>query len=158
MAVIPKKKAKKKAPSLPTLRTKLDRVFSEWVRRRTADEGGTVRCVACGGLFHWTEVDAGHFIGRKCTHTRYDPRNVNPECRYCNRFSTDHLIGYTLWMQKTYGNEVVEELQALKHAPVKYTRYYYMGLIDTYREKLAMLNAGYIEESPTETWARENIG
>ena len=158
MAVIPKKKATKKAPSLPTLRAKLDRVFSEWVRRRTAGEGGTVRCVACGVLKHWKDMHAGHFVSRKSTATRYDERNVNPECPACNTFSEDHLIGYTIWMQENHGDMVIAELWAKKHQPVKMTRADYESLLTTYREKLAMLNAGYIEESPTETWVRENIG
>jgi hypothetical protein len=157
MTAIPKKK-KKRAPSIPTLRAKLDKVFSEWVRRRTADEGGTVQCVACGTLKHWKDMHAGHFVSRKSTATRYDPRNVNPECPGCNTFSQDHLIGYTLWMRKTYGDAVVTELWSKKHAPVKMARYDYERLIYFYRERLATLNAGYTEESPTDLWVRENIG
>lgn len=158
MTAIPKKKPKKRAPSIPTLRAKLDKVFSEWVRRRTADESGTVQCVACGVLKHWKDMHAGHFVSRKSTATRYDPRNVNPECPGCNTFSQDHLIGYTLWMRKTYGDAVVNYLWSQKHVPVKMTRHDYQRLIDVFRDKLAMLNAGYTEESPTDLWVRENIG
>jgi len=31
-------------------------------------------------------MDAGHFIGRRIQVLRYDERNVQPQCRYCNRF------------------------------------------------------------------------
>ena len=38
------------------LKGKLDRLFSEYIRRRDAD-AGYCRCVTCGKLQHWREMD-----------------------------------------------------------------------------------------------------
>ena len=52
----------------PKLEKKLDRIFSNWVRRRHADQGGTVECVTCRKIFHFSEVHAGHYIKRQHCH------------------------------------------------------------------------------------------
>ena len=53
---------KKKLPSISSLEKKLDTEFQTWVRKSEADEGGTVSCVTCGKLMHWTGdgAQAGH--------------------------------------------------------------------------------------------------
>lgn len=144
-------KRKKKPPSLSALRDKLDGLLSRLVRLSAADSNGYAQCVACGKYAHWTEMDAGHFVGRRSLATRFDLRNVNVECRACNRFSPDHLIGYTIWMQEQHGDMVIAELWAKKHQPVKYTRADYEQLIDDMAGKLAALATS----GPSE-WALAN--
>ena len=112
----------KKKPSLKTLRNKLDRVFSEYIRKRDANRNGYVRCVTCGREHHWREGHAGHFIKRQYLATRYDPRNCHFQDAYCNTYRGGALIEYTLFMQKTYGQEVIDELMRLKRTTVKFTR------------------------------------
>ena len=63
---------------------RLDKVFSQWVRMRTADHRGFVECYTCGKVAHWKTVDAGHFQSRAKFSTRWmcDPEegmvNVAP--------------------------------------------------------------------------------
>jgi len=63
---------------------KLDKVFSQYVRLRVCDEYGFSDCFTCGTRRHWKEVDAGHFITRAKFATRWDPVNVQFQCKRCN--------------------------------------------------------------------------
>lgn len=116
-----KPKKPKKLPALKTLKNKLDVAFSAWVRQRDAVDG-IATCVTCGRSSPWKEGHAGHFIKRQYTATRYDPRNVHFQDVYCNTYRGGSLIEYTLYMQKRYGQEVVDELMRLKHTTAKLTR------------------------------------
>ena len=74
-------------------KTKIDKVFHEYVRRRDADnDSGYCKCISCNKPIHFTESDAGHFIGRGALATRYDEQNVHAQCRKCNRFQYGRQI------------------------------------------------------------------
>ena len=64
---------------------RLDKVFSEYIRRRDADENGFVKCCTCPTVKHWKQMDCGHF--RKCGNlsTRWNERNAAVQCPICNR-------------------------------------------------------------------------
>lgn len=140
-------KRKKKLPPLSSLKLKLDTLFSKWVRLSVADTNGYCECVSCGVWHPWQEMDAGHFIPRASLATRWDERNVHPQCRHCNRFRHDHYIEYTLWMQREYGQAVIDELMSQKGLPCRVTRAEYQAFIDHYAAKLAGLAAGNVRES-----------
>lgn len=137
-----KAKKKKRAPSLPRLKAKLDTLFSLYIRRRDADHNGMVTCIACGKRFHWQEVDCGHFVPRQHLAVRWDERNAHPECRYCNRFRVDHYIDYTDAMRAKYGDEVIDSLKAARYQSVKLTRADYEAMIDYMSGRLAAIQAG----------------
>ena len=101
----------KRKVKLSTLQAKADSLMSEYIRRKYADEHGYVTCVSCGRSFRWQEVDCGHFVSRRHLATRYVEENAHPECKGCNRFSTDHLIGYTTYIIDLYGREKIAELK-----------------------------------------------
>ena len=75
---------------------KLDKVISLYVRMRDSKEFHYryFRCISCGQLKPIDQADCGHYVSRTHMSLRFDTRNVNAECRACNRFSADHLIGY----------------------------------------------------------------
>lgn len=99
---------------LSTLQDKADKAMSVYIRMKYADEHGYVKCVSCGRIFRWQEVDMGHFIPKsRGASVRWVEENCHPECQGCNRFSHSHLIGYTLFMIDTYGREKIEELEQL---------------------------------------------
>lgn len=152
-------KKKKRQPSLNTLRDKLDSLVSRYVRLSAADHRGIAHCVSCGKADHWQNMDAGHFVSRKHLAVRFDERNLHPECKACNRFSPDHLIGYTIWMQENYGDMVIAELWAKKHQLVKYTRGDYETMIDDMATKLARLVSGKpaVEFTDATQWALQNV-
>lgn len=130
-----------KKPSLSALETKLDGLFSEWVRRSAADEGGTVQCVTCKKLMFWKGdgAQAGHFVKRQHRATRYDERNVNVQCVRCNKFLGGNDAEYGAYIIRRYGLEVHEELLRLKRQALKLTRADLEEMIEKYKQKLEAL-------------------
>lgn len=123
---------------------KLDRVFSKFIRMRGADRCGTVECVTCGKVAHYSEVHAGHFVKRQHMSLRFDPRNVQVQCVKCNLFMGGAQDEYAAWIIKNYGNEVFEELMRLKRVARKWTREEletqisrYEGLVKEFQGRLA---------------------
>lgn len=122
---------------------KLDKVFSEYIRRR--DCRGALpmakfgRCCSCRQLISFANCDAGHFIGRRFMSTRWREDNVHGQCRSCNRFQEGNGVGYTLFMIDKYGREHVEYLQALSKETTKFTVSEIELIIKEYREKIKAL-------------------
>lgn len=132
---------KKKKPSLSALETKLDGLFSEWIRRSAADEGGTVQCVTCQKLMFWKNdgAQAGHFVKRQHRAVRWDERNVNVQCIRCNKWLNGNEAEHGAYVIRTHGLEVHEELLRLKHTVFKVTRTTLEDLINEYKQKLEEL-------------------
>lgn len=89
-------KKKAKDSERQTWIRKLDRAVSLYIRLRDSKEYGFkyCRCISCGKVKPIQDIDCGHYISRRCMILRFDTRNLNGECSRCNRFDTDHLIGY----------------------------------------------------------------
>ena len=79
-----------------TLTDKLDRVFSLYIRMRDSMpyRGQAFKCISCGEVKPFAQADCGHYMSRTHMATRFDEDNCHAECRACNRFSADHLVGY----------------------------------------------------------------
>ena len=106
-----KKEVKKTtSKSKPNLVKKLDRVFSFYIRLRDAMPNGYVRCISCGKIKTFDDVDCGHFYSRTHMATRFDEDNCNAECKFCNRFSADHLIAYQTNLIRKIGISRFEKL------------------------------------------------
>ena len=78
--------AKRQRSDRKRLEDKLDKVFSELVRRSRADAHGQVACYTCGQVRHWKEMHAGHYLSRRNKATRWHHDNARPQCPGCNRF------------------------------------------------------------------------
>lgn len=89
-------------------KSKADKVFSLFIRKRDAENGGN--CISCGKWFPYEELDAGHFISRNCLQLRYDERNVNAQCRLCNRFRNGEQALYAKGLDSKYGKGTSDEL------------------------------------------------
>lgn len=130
---------KKKKPSIKTLTNKLDRIFSEFVRLRDSDSKGYCRCISCGKIQYWKDVDCGHYVNRGHMSTRYSERNCNAQCRYCNRFDEGNNIGYTRGLIGKHGVKVLSELEIKKHSMSKLTVFDYEIMIDHYIKEVKKL-------------------
>lgn len=103
--------------------------------RRSESEGGMVKCVTCDTRKHWKDMHCGHFI-HGLTYAKAETplcqslikgetsfypliENVHAQCNACNTYMSGRLDVYTLWMIDMYGREMVEELQSLRHNPLK---------------------------------------
>ena len=81
---IPKPKHK----SSTKLKKKCWEIFSRYIRMRDSIRThGSItdgKCVTCGKLLPWKQMDAGHFIPRYYGTTLFDERNVHLQCKHCN--------------------------------------------------------------------------
>lgn len=110
--MIPKKRKKPRQPKLSTLQAKADSVMSLYIRQKYADPNGYVKCVSCGSVDIWKNMDCGHFVPKsRGASIRYVEENCHPECPGCNRFNEGHLIDYTRYMIEMYGNDKIDELK-----------------------------------------------
>ena len=126
--------AKKK--TLKYWKTKIDKPFHEYIRRRDADDdSGYCQCISCDKPIHFSESDAGHFISRGKLATRWDERNVKAQCRKCNRFEYGRQFEYSLKI----GTELAEELLQESRAIFKLMEHEYLEIFESYRDKLAEL-------------------
>lgn len=75
---------------------KLDQVFSLYIRMRDskAYHFQKFRCISCGDVKDFEQMDCGHFVSRNAMVIRWNTDNCNGECRKCNRLQGDHLLNY----------------------------------------------------------------
>jgi hypothetical protein len=127
---MPKKK------TLKYWKTKIDKVFHEYIRRRDADNNtGYCNCITCNKPIHYTESDAGHFISRGKLSTRYDSRNVYSQCRKCNRFEYGRQYEYSLAL----GEQLSEELLIKSREICKRSEDEWLDIFNNYNTKLIEL-------------------
>ena len=124
---------KKSSPSLSTLVDRLDTVFSRYIRLRDAMSSGMFRCISCGKIKPIEQADCGHFHSRTHMSTRFDEDNCHAECRYCNRFSADHIIGYRENLIKKIGEQRFMLLDIKAHETKKWSHFELEQLAKYYR-------------------------
>ena len=104
-----------------SIETHLDIVFSLYIRLRDAMDGGRCRCISCGKVFPFEQIQCGHFFGRVNRSTRWDERNCNAECAYDNCNNQDHLVGYRTNLIAKIGQQQYDELNALARQSRKWS-------------------------------------
>jgi len=114
--------AKRKQKTIASLVNDAATILQRIVRLKAADDNGYARCVTCGKVDHYTNMDGGHFISRRHTAHKLLEENIHACCKGCNGFLNGNLIPYTTFMIDTYGRDFVDELEATKNDTRKYTR------------------------------------
>ena len=113
---------------------KLDTIFSRWVRlSNSVNEICT--CVTCGKESHWKDIQAGHFISRKHYSTRWNERNVLPQCVGCNVFKYGEQYKYSLYL----GNKLSKKLLIESRNIIKFTNAELEDMIKEYTERFNKL-------------------
>ena len=115
-----------------------DRAFSLYIRRRDCRDGAG-RCISCGRPISFATCDAGHYIRRTHTATRWNICNVNAQCRECNRMKDGNLAGYRDGLIARYGLRVVEKLEQERHTTVKLSDNDYRTLTKFFNRQTAKL-------------------
>lgn len=119
-------------------RDALDRAFSRYIRLRDCP-GGSGRCISCGCPITVNTCDAGHFIPRAHTATRWHLRNVHAQCRTCNRMKDGNADGYRRGLIERYGPEVIEQLTLKSRQAVHLTDNDYRTLTDFFKKQTEKL-------------------
>ena len=130
---------KKRQPSLSSLVSKLDKVFSQYIRLRDAMPSGVFRCISCGQIKPISKADCGHFYSRRHMSTRFDEDNCNAECSYCNRFNAEHLKGYQDNLIRKIGLQRFELLSVRVNETKKWSCFEIETLIKHYQNKVKEL-------------------
>lgn len=131
-----------KKPKRKTLVKTLDDIFSQYIRLKNANKQGYCTCVTCGKEGYWEKdgIHAGHFMSRKHFATRWDEKNVYPQCHYCNTYQYGEQYKYSLFL----GSNLSEELLSKSHTVVKYTDIEIMEMINMYKKIVITLKSAYI--------------
>jgi hypothetical protein len=120
-----------KKPARKTIITKLDNIFSQYIRLRYS-KNEISECVTCGKQDHWKKLQAGHFISRKHYATRWDEDNVQVQCSGCNVFR----YGEQYLFSKYLGTELSESLLIKSRKIQKFTDYELLEMIEIYKDKV----------------------
>jgi hypothetical protein len=100
-----------KKKSLKTIKKKAWTVFSEYIRKKYATKDGYVDCVTCNRVLPWNQMQAGHFIDGRNNTVLFCETGVHPQCMRCNIFLKGNKIEYYKFMQKNFGEEMIDELR-----------------------------------------------
>lgn len=92
-------------------RKKSDKYFSKYIRKKYAKFNGSIQCITCGNWKHWKKMHCGHWRRRGLEPTRYDERNVAPQCVKCNHFRSGEPERFEEAIRIKYGKEVLDEIR-----------------------------------------------
>ena len=122
---------------------KLDKIFSEYVRLRDADDNGYIRCYCCGSAVFWKHAQNGHYINRRHMGVRFADANCHSCCVNCNVFACGNLEAYKKHLLYDYGETIFPILEMQKRLITKLsadeikemTRHYKRGVKRLKKEK-----------------------
>ena len=123
--------------SYASLKRQLDKVFSEFIRRRLASAAGIAVCVTCGSRKNWKEMQCGHFIPRHYLAGRWHILNCAVQCPSCNVWGRGRYPEFAAWGVNTYGQSWLTDMVALKRQPVKLKSHDLENMIEDFEKKLA---------------------
>ncbi len=108
---VSKNKVKKKSKTVRI--SKVDKLFSDWIRERDG-----WKCQRCGKWYDKTDsyqrmgIHCSHFWGRSNKATRFDPQNAEALCYGCHRLWEGNKMGaYKELKIKQLGQEGYEALE-----------------------------------------------
>ena len=136
-SLFPTEKKKRK----PDLVKKLDKVFALYIRLRDVMPNGYGKCISCGRIKSFKELDCGHFHGRTHMATRFEEDNAHAECIACNRMSSDHLIKYRENLIDKIGIGRYDRLNLLRHSVKHWLDCELQEKIDYYTNEVKRLSA-----------------
>ncbi len=130
----------KRKPSNPRkiLVGKLDRAFSIFVRQRDSVNGENT-CFTCPKILPIKSLHAGHFMVRQRMSTRYDEKNVQPQCPSCNSFYSGRQAEFGIALDEKYGAGTARELIDKSYTIKKYSIGELEELQTYYKEKIGGL-------------------
>lgn len=117
---------------------KLDKVFSEYVRKKHANKLGYVKCYTCDKKAYWKGegMQNGHFISRSSRALRWDEDNCRPQCYACNCMKYGQQYIFAQNLNKEFGYDKADELLQQSRKIVKHTDAELLEKIEFYKEKL----------------------
>jgi hypothetical protein len=123
-----------KKPSRKSLVEKLDKIFSQYIRRKDAiDE--IAECITCGKKDHYKKLQCGHFQSRSHYSTRWNINNVGVQCYGCNISRSGEQYKFSQYL----GNKLSEEMHIKSKQIVKFADVDLIDMIEYYTNKVSEL-------------------
>ena len=98
---------------------KLDKLFSEFIRRRAMLEvGGCQRCLTAKR--DWKELQCAHFHGRVKASVRFDESNAIGLCGACHIYFHSRPLEHVEFFKGLLGEEEFDLLNARTRVPARY--------------------------------------
>jgi hypothetical protein len=127
--------AKKKTITRGKLVSKIDSVFSKFIRQRYLDDE-IAECFTCGKQDHWKKMQNGHFRSRVHYSTRWNELNCQVQCVGCNMFKQGEQYVFGLNLDKKYGDGTSHELYMKSQMLSKYTMNDLKEKLEYYQSKI----------------------
>lgn|SRR3990167_190004 len=138
-----KVKKKRKVKTVPSLHRELWDIFARFIKLRdclkTTGTKTTGRCISCGRIKDYDDLQAGHFITRRAKSILYHEKNVHAQCENCNGRLKSNPLRYQDAMIKMYGNELVLIFRSQEHSNRQCKKYELEALIVEYQNKVEAL-------------------
>jgi len=127
--------------TISKLKKKLDKLFSEYIRKRDSDYKGNCKCISCGkeAPAFGGSTHAGHLFSRRYLSIRFDEKNVNAQCSYCNTFLSGNQIKAARGVENKWGEGTVANLESRMHVTTKLSRIDYEEAIENIKRKIKEL-------------------
>ena len=128
--------------TISKLKKKLDKIFSEYIRLRDSDYKGNCKCISCGkeAPAFGGSTHAGHLFSRRYLSIRFDEKNVNAQCAYCNTFLNGNQIKAARGVENKWGEGTVANLESRMHVTTKLSRIDYEEAIENIKRKIKELD------------------
>lgn len=134
-----RKKPKNKTPKLSTIKAKAWDLFSEWVRRKHADEDGWGYCYTCGKGAHWKDLQCGHAIPGRHNAVLLDAEICRLQCWQCNNPKHGVYHIFTTRLIEENGKAWWDAKLAGSNIPKKISRSDYEEIIADLKQKIEAL-------------------
>lgn len=114
----------------------LDKVVSLYVRKSN-EQNGLVQCYTCPNKLPYKEIHCGHFVKRSHMATRWDLRNLRPQCPACNLYRDGNQDEFAVRLQYELGDNILKELWQLKHSIRRWSLKELQDEIDKFKKMLS---------------------
>lgn len=127
-------KAGIKVKKKPDYKKKLDEIFSQYIRLKHSNDKGYCRCISCGRIHFWKDIQNGHYMSRRYLSTRFHENNCRPQCVSCNIFNQGNAQMYRRGLISEIGEEAVDLIEVrAKTLTVHYSDFEYQELYKYYK-------------------------
>ncbi len=110
-AVKQEKKKAKAGLSKSSLVKEADKWFSYYIRLKYSDKNGYCRCISCGKIYFWKNIQNGHYMSRRYMSTRFAEDNCRPQGVECNIFNQGAIQMYRRALIKEIGEQRVDLIE-----------------------------------------------
>ena len=134
------KKAEKAGMSKSKLIKELDVWFSRYIRLKYSDSRGYCRCISCGKVYFWKEIQNGHYMSRRYMSTRFSEDNCRPQGVECNIFNQGAIQMYRRALIKEIGEQRVDLIEVRARQENKnWSLFELKQLIEYYKKEVEKL-------------------